>query len=100
MAKIVQEVLDWNLSATDAFSVEELAQLRYQAAPALIEFLQGSDGIVVVRALYELLRHGEEEKLRAIGKDPQVTQLWRHAIVATFSSDMFNMLDLGVFFKD
>lgn len=69
----------WMKSVTGRFGLAELYCLHFTIAPNLIEVLQGTDPIVVLRALVELLGHGHFDKLRAVGGDETVSLLWHNA---------------------
>ncbi len=92
--------IGWNKSLTGQFNTQELTELHMQDAQTLIVRLRQSPGIVVLRALTELLGHEEEEKLRAVNADPNVNDLWQKVIVETFSADMWYMFALLKFLDE
>ncbi len=88
----------WLKSVTRQFSVEELYRLEHTAVPDLIEALKVSLPIVVLRAMMELLGHKAFDKLREVGADETISQMWRGADVENFSPDAGYKWQLEIFF--
>ncbi len=95
---MTREVLTWDESVTGHFEQLELTQLRDQDAQTIIQRLKISKEEVVIWVLAELQGHGDIEKLRKVGNDPQVKYIWNNARVPEDSQDIFYLLALVMFF--
>lgn len=88
----------WVSSVTGQFNTQELMRLQYTVAPNLIEALKASSPIVILRALMELHGHKAFDKLREVGADETISQMWRGADVENFSAGAGYKWQLEIFF--
>ncbi len=61
---------------TGQFPVGELAALEGTTAEALVPMLTGSDPVVVLRALAEIMLNGDDAKLRVLLRNGAIRAKW------------------------
>ncbi len=84
---------NWKESTTGQFNETELARLQTGTAEELTTAFMSSADNVILRALYELMTHGEDEKLNAIINNPAIKNRIERACVG-FGPDMIILLSL------
>lgn len=91
--------MDWKESATGMFGSYYLEWLYQQDDDFLIPWVQRTSAREVLYALIELYEHKEFEKLRIIGNDPVVNELWSKSFRPTSSEHADYLWILGKFFR-
>lgn len=84
---------NWEKSTTGQFKEAELARLQTETAEELTTAFMSSADDVILRALYELMTHDEDEKLNAIINNPAIKNRIEGALV-DFGPDMLILLSL------
>lgn len=90
----------WLTSVTKKFGIAHLWRLQYTIAPNLIQLLMDTEPDMVLYLLIELLEHRQFEKLREVGADPTIRQMWQSVETTMFSADAGYKYQLEVFFGD
>lgn len=65
------------ISKTKQFSEEEMAIIANTPAQELVEQIVGSEPVVVLRVLAEIMLNGDEEKLDALLMNAEVNARWQ-----------------------
>ena len=95
-----QSNLSWTESSTGYFDVQGLLQLQYATAQTLIGVLKARRPVDVLRALIELYQHGQHDKLREVGADETVRQMWHSAEVEKYSPEHGFKFQLEIIFNE
>lgn len=59
---------DWNISATDQWSTEELTYMHQADMPSVIDWIAPGDPWIYMGAVAEFILHGEEDKARDLAR--------------------------------